>query len=105
MHAVLTASSCHAAKYTYSDRQTLIQAYGPDGLGILLVAGVPELPELRQQLLPLAQRFAVRTAAPRHAALQAVEAGRSCDVCCVLWGKCSDRLWWYAWLSKVTWLR
>ena len=36
------------------------QAYGPRGLGILLVAGVPQLPELRQQLLPLAQRFAVR---------------------------------------------
>ncbi len=38
------------------------QAYGPDGLGILLVAGVPRLPELRHALLPLAERFAVRRA-------------------------------------------
>ena len=36
------------------------QAYGPDGLGILAVSGVPGLAELRQRLLPLAQAFAVR---------------------------------------------
>ncbi|BDA45318.1 hypothetical protein COCOBI_07-1050 [Coccomyxa sp. Obi] len=33
------------------------QAYGPHGLGILTVAGVPTLPELRQQLLPLSAQF------------------------------------------------
>ncbi len=36
-----------------------MQAYGPDGLGILTVAGVPGFVELRQRLLPLAQAFAV----------------------------------------------
>lgn len=36
------------------------QAYGPGGLGILTVRGVPGLQELRQQLLPLVARFAVR---------------------------------------------
>lgn len=38
---------------------TLTQAYGPDGLGLLTVAGVPGFVELRQRLLPLAQAFAV----------------------------------------------
>jgi len=36
-----------------------LQAYGSEGLGILLVSGVPDLLELRRRLLPLAQRFAV----------------------------------------------
>lgn len=36
-----------------------MQAYGPDGLGILTVAGIPTLPELRQQLLPLSNQFVV----------------------------------------------
>ena len=39
-----------------------MQAYGPDGLGILTVAGVPGFAALRQRLLPLAQAFAVRHA-------------------------------------------
>jgi len=34
-------------------------------LGILLVAGVPRLPELRHALLPLAERIAVRLASDR----------------------------------------
>lgn len=38
--------------------QQIEQAYGPDGLGILTVAGVPGFVELRQRLLPLAQAFA-----------------------------------------------
>lgn len=38
---------------------TVLQAYGPDGLGILTVAGVPKFVELRQRLLPLSQAFAV----------------------------------------------
>ena len=38
---------------------TVLQAYGPDGLGILTVAGVPNFVELRQRLLPLSQAFAV----------------------------------------------
>lgn len=37
-----------------------VQAYGPTGLGILTVSGVPGFAELRQRLLPLAQEFAVR---------------------------------------------
>ena len=36
------------------------QAYGPDGLGILTVSGVPGYEALRQRLLPLAEAFAVR---------------------------------------------
>ena len=44
------------------------QAYGPHGLGILTVAGVPSLPELRQQLLPLSAEFVVR-ASPSHNSL------------------------------------
>jgi hypothetical protein len=35
-----------------------LQAFGPAGLGICTVSGVPGLPELRQQLLPLALQFA-----------------------------------------------
>ena len=41
-----------------------MQAYGPDGLGILTVAGVPGFAELRQRLLPLAQAFAVSSPKP-----------------------------------------
>ena len=37
----------------------LEQAFGSNGLGILLVSGVPSLAEHRQQLLPLSQQFAV----------------------------------------------
>jgi hypothetical protein len=33
-------------------------AFGPDGLGIIAVRGVPKLAELRQRLLPLAYRCA-----------------------------------------------
>jgi hypothetical protein len=38
------------------------QAYGTDGLGVLTVSGVPGFAELRRQLLPLAERIAVRGA-------------------------------------------
>lgn len=38
-----------------------MQAYGPTGLGILTVSGVPGFTELRQRSLPLAQAFAVST--------------------------------------------
>lgn len=34
------------------------QAYGPDGLGALLVSGVPKVLSLRQELLLLAHEFA-----------------------------------------------
>jgi len=34
------------------------QAFGHDGLGLLIVKGVPEFTDLRQKLLPLAHRFA-----------------------------------------------
>lgn len=37
----------------------LEDAFGFNGLGILLVSGVPSLAERRQQLLPLSQQFAV----------------------------------------------
>ena len=36
------------------------QAYGPQGLGILTVAGIPGLPQMRQRLLPLTTQFVVR---------------------------------------------
>lgn len=38
----------------------LLQGFGLEGLGIVTVSGVPDYPQLRQQLLPLAQAFAVR---------------------------------------------
>jgi hypothetical protein len=41
-------------------QHTKKQAYGPDGLGILTVSGVPGYEALRQRLLPLAEAFAVR---------------------------------------------
>jgi hypothetical protein len=40
------------------------QAFGPDGLGIIAVEGVPGYPALRERLLLLAERLAVRGAAP-----------------------------------------
>ena len=43
----------------HGDNACCSQAYGPEGLGILLIAGVPHLSELRHALLPLAERFAV----------------------------------------------
>ena len=48
-------------KYSRPKTHTVlpVQAYGPDGLGLLTVAGVPGFVELRQRLLPLAQAFAV----------------------------------------------
>ena len=39
-----------------------VQAFGPEGLGIIRVAGVPNVELLRRRLLPLAQQFAVRRA-------------------------------------------
>jgi hypothetical protein len=36
----------------------IAEAYGPDGLGILAVSGVPSLTDLRQACLPLAQKLA-----------------------------------------------
>ncbi|KAF8065610.1 Lrrc47 [Scenedesmus sp. PABB004] len=41
----------------------LVEGFGPDGLGILTVSGVPGFAELRQRLLPLAAEFA---ALPEH---------------------------------------
>ena len=37
-----------------------VQAFGPEGWGIIRVASVPQVAELRMRLLPLAQQFAVR---------------------------------------------
>jgi hypothetical protein len=52
------------------------QGFGPEGLGIVTVSGVPEYEELRQQLLPLAQAFAVRSSAvgPRQLCYRAAAA-------------------------------
>lgn len=65
----------------------LMQGYGPNGLGIITVCGVPDYQQLRQRLLPLAQDFAVSTLA----------AGRLLDdvvlnVCGCFNGKCADNL-------------
>lgn len=38
---------------------SLKEAYGPSGLGILVVSGIPQFPEYRAQLLPLARKFAL----------------------------------------------
>lgn len=54
-----TASFWHAWLCLSAQRRLMLQAYGPDGLGLLTVAGVPGFVELRQRLLPLAQAFAV----------------------------------------------
>ncbi len=35
------------------------QAYGPDGLGVLVIAGIPDLREIRKSLLPLVHQLAV----------------------------------------------
>lgn len=40
-----------------------LQGYGPNGLGIITISGVPNFQQLRQRLLPLAQDFAVSTLA------------------------------------------
>jgi hypothetical protein len=39
--------------------QQLAAAYGPDGLGVLVVAGVPQFERLRRELLALAPKLAV----------------------------------------------
>jgi hypothetical protein len=36
-----------------------MQAFGPDGLGLLTVSGIPGFCQLRERLLPLAEAFAV----------------------------------------------
>lgn len=38
--------------------EALWRGFGPDGLGIVTVSGVPDYPALRDALLPLAQQFA-----------------------------------------------
>lgn len=40
----------------------LLQGFGLEGLGIVTISGVPNYPDLRKQLLPLAQAFAVSAA-------------------------------------------
>ena len=56
-----TADIYHIARtICLGEKSVRAQAYGPDGLGILTVSGVPGFAELRQRLLPLAQAFAVR---------------------------------------------
>ena len=42
------------------------QALGPSGLGIIRIAGVPNVLQLRRRLLPLAQQFAVRSCHTRN---------------------------------------
>ena len=39
--------------------EAIEEAYGPDGLGILVVRGVPEFEDKRKTLLPLGQKFAM----------------------------------------------
>lgn len=67
----------------------LLQGFGLEGLGIVTVSGVPSYPELRQQLLPLAQAFAVRNSSscwflgfhavqPRSSQLSAVLQSHPC---------------------------
>eukprot|EP00941_MAST-03F_sp_MAST-3F-sp1_P005630 g5630.t1 len=41
-------------------------AFGPSGLGLLTVSGVPSFPVLRRQLLPLSRRFAKLSAATKE---------------------------------------
>lgn len=53
-------SEPNAIGYVVKAACTCLQAFGPAGLGIIRVTGVPRVELLRRRLLPLAQRFAVR---------------------------------------------
>jgi hypothetical protein len=44
----------------------LQEAFGPDGLGLLLVQGVPDLASKRHEALSLAPKLAARTSFIRH---------------------------------------
>lgn len=44
-----------------------MQGFGPDGLGVITVSGVPGFEERREALLPLANSFANLPAAAKHA--------------------------------------
>lgn len=69
LHSGLHARQC------FSSRP---QAFGPAGLGIIRVAGVPRVELLRRRLLPLAQRFAVRwgpSSTPSASACRLAEQG------------------------------
>lgn len=64
----MSVSTRTVVELTYSDlvagkdlSAEIKQAYGPDGLGILTVSGVPGYMEKRKALLPLAQRVANMT--------------------------------------------
>ena len=58
----------------------LAAAYGPGGIGLLTISGVPGFVDLRQKLLPLASRLAVRAHAPRQVTW--CGAGHPCRVIC-----------------------
>lgn len=48
-----------------------LQAFGPDGLGVITVSDIPKFSEFRSRLLPLASKFAVRPGV-EHNALKSV---------------------------------
>lgn len=64
------AFACQPAPRPASPIALPTQAFGPDGLGLLTVSGVPGYQELREQLLPLAAEFAVRGGGRRKALLR-----------------------------------
>lgn len=59
---------CHHLACWPAAHQRPTQAYGPDGLGILVIAGIPGLTDLRSNILPQAASLAVCTASktPLH---------------------------------------
>jgi isopenicillin N synthase-like dioxygenase len=67
-HSVQTAVSLNYEDLLQGkDLSHLIEeAYGPDGLGILTVNGVPNLQQLRQNLLPLAHNIAHLSDSQKH---------------------------------------
>lgn len=83
---VLVYICCYSTLPEVMSRDNFVgaQAYGPAGLGILTVSGVPGFAELRQRLLPLAHAFAVsRNGASvqcrlAHMSLQAPSARTDC---------------------------
>jgi hypothetical protein len=71
--------------------QPLHQAYGPHGLGVLTVSGVPGFVERRASLLPLAHNFAVSQACLHNSAMAAHSS------CC---GNIEQQNWPQDWASR-----
>ena len=70
----------------------LVQAYGPEGLGILTVAGVPSFLELRREVLPLTAEFVVRMLACCKALATTTTSCMDCPRNCTSNAPCDVRI-------------